>query len=148
MPRESRPFAFWFIMVFLALSIVLMVTGQTLSIVNYDLTVRLGLQESSGQVGEHGVQVNRAFGVGDTAVYIPLMMASLVGLWQKRRWSLLTTAAVFGISVHWTVTIASMLVFLPGVSGYSYVPGIEIWLFVGTYMIFGVVGFVYLACRG
>lgn len=143
-----RPPAFWFIFVFLALSIVLLLLGQTMSVLDYDLTVRLGLQESPEQVGAHGVQVNRAFGAGDTVVYIPLMVASLAGLWLKKRWSLLTTAAVAGISAYWTATIGFMLAFLPGTTGYDYVPPPGIWLFVGAYMLFGVWCLVYLLVRG
>lgn len=143
-----RPPVFWFIFVFLALSIVLLLLGQTMSVLDYDLTVRLGLQESPEQVGAHGVQVNRAFGAGDTVVYIPLMVASLAGLWLKKRWSLLTTAAVAGISAYWTATIGFMLAFLPGTTGYDYVPPPGIWLFVGAYMLFGVWCLVYLLVRG
>jgi len=148
MPRKSRPVAFWIFVVFLAVSIVLMLMGQAMCVFYYDLTVRLGLQESPEQVGEFGVQVNRAFGVGDTIVYVPLLIASLAGLWLKKRWSLLTTAAVVGISVYWSVTVSFIFLFQAGTPGYSYVPGLEIWFFVGTYTAFGVWGLFYLIMRG
>ena len=148
MANAGRPMAFWFIFSFLAISIILMLMGQTMAIFNYDLAVRLGLQESPGQVGEFGVQVNRAFGTGDSVVYIPLMVVSLFGLYLKKRWSLLTTAAVAGISAYWSVTISFILLFLPGVPGYAYSPGPGIRLFVGTYAVFGVWGIFYLVFRG
>ena len=148
MVGTRRPAAFWFIVVFLALSVVLLLLGQTMSVVDYDFAVQLGLQESPEQVGAHGVQVNRAFGAGDTIVYIPLMVASLVGLWLRRRWALLTTAAVAGISAYWTATIGCMLAFLPGTPGYSYTPPLEIWLFIGAYMLFGIWSLFYLLLRG
>ena len=143
-----RSISFWVIFLFLVLSIILMLTGQTMAVFHYDVAVRLGLQESLGQVGEYGVQVNRAFGAGDTFVYIPLMAVSLIGLVYKKRWSLLTTTAVFGVSAYWSATIFCMLVFLPGVSGYSYEPGLEIWLFVGGYLVSGVWGLCYMVVRG
>jgi hypothetical protein len=148
MPNERRPIGFWVIVVFLVVSTVLMLVGQTMSIFDYDLTVRLGLQESREQVGELGVQVNRSFGVGDTVVYIPLFIASLVGLWLGKRWSLLTTAAVFGVSAYWSVTVGSILLLSPGTPGYDYAPGAEIWLFVGAYLAFGVWGLFYMILRG
>lgn len=148
MVGTRRPVAFWFIVVFLALSVVLLLLGQTICVFDYDLTVRLGLQESPEAVGAHGVQVNRAFGAGDTVVYIPLMLASLVGLWLRKRWSLMTTAAVAGISAYWTVTVGCMLSFLPGTVGYSYAPPLGIWLFVGAYLLFGVWCLFYLLSRG
>ena len=126
----------------------MMLIGQSLSVFNYDLAVRLGLQESREQVGEFGVQVNRAFGAGDTVVYIPLLIASLVGLWLKKRWSLITTAAVVGVSTYWSLTICFIFLFLPGTPGYVYIPGPEIWSFIGIYTVFGVWGLFYLVLRG
>ena len=148
MGERRRPVAFWVIVVFLGLSVVLLLLGQTMSLVDYDLTVRLGLQESPEQVGAHGVQVGRAFGAADTLVYIPLILASLVGLWLRKRWALLTTAAVAGISAYWTVTIGCMLAFLPGTPGYDYTPPIGIWLFVGAFLLFGIWCLFYLVARG
>ena len=92
--------------------------------------------------------MNRAFGAGDTAVYIPLMVASLVGLFLRKPWALLTTAAVMGISAYWSVTMASVLVFLKGVPGYNLDPGIEYAIFLGVYMLVGTWGLLYLAFRG
>ena len=98
--------------------------------------------------GQPQVQVGRAFGAADTVIYIPLMAVSMVGLWRRKRWSLLTTAAFFGASAYWTATVTFMLLFLPGVEGYSNVPGPEIWLFIGTYMVAGILGLVYIVFRG
>ncbi|MBT3225982.1 MAG: hypothetical protein HOK67_26280 [Deltaproteobacteria bacterium] len=148
MPGKNRPVAFWIFTIFLALSIVLMLMGQAMSVFNYDLTVRLGLQESVQQVSAYGVQVNRAFGSGDTVVYIPLLIVSLIGLCRKKRWSLLTSAATAGVSAYWSLTIFFMFLFLPGTQGYNYIPGPEIWIFVGAYTIFGVWGLFYLIFRG
>jgi hypothetical protein len=97
---------------------------------------------------EFGVQVNRAFGAADTVVYLPLIVISMVGLILGKRWSLLVLAAFFGASAYWTATVSFMLLFLPGVPGYSNVPGPEIWLFIGTYMVAGVVGLLYIVWRG
>ena len=138
----------WFVIVFLAMSVAVLLLGQTMALVDYDFSVRFGLQESAEQVGAHGVQVNRAFGAGDTIVYVPLMVASLAGLWLRKRWALLTTAAVAGISTYWTVTIGCMLAFLPGTPGYNYAPPLGIWLFVVAYMLFGIWCLFYLLSRG
>jgi hypothetical protein len=148
MAGSGRSIGFWVIFVFLAVSIVLMLVGQTLSVFNYDLAVRMGLQEKPEEMTDFGVQVNRAFGAADTVVYIPLMVMSMIGLWLRRRWSLLITAAFFGASAYWTATVTFVLMFLPGVAGYSNVPGPEIWLFIGTYMVAGVLGLVYIVFRG
>jgi hypothetical protein len=148
MAIAKRRISFWVIIVFLIVSMILLLMGQTMAIFNYEFAVKLGLQEDVKEVSEFGVQVNRAFGAGDTFVYIPLMAISLVGLFLKRRWSLVTTAAVMGISAYWATTIAFMLFFLPGVPNYSVVPGPEYWLFIGAYIIIGVWGMMYLIFRG
>jgi hypothetical protein len=147
MPGEKRSVAFWFICAFLALSVVVLALGQTTSLFAYDFAVRLGLQESVDEVTPFGVEMNRAFGAGDTFVYIPLMLISLVGLLKKKRWAVPTTAAVMGISAYWSLTMTAVLIFLKGVPGYQLVPGIEYGIFLGAYMVFGLWGLTYLAFR-
>ena len=148
MTGAGRSLGFWVIVVFLAVSIVLMLVGQTMAVFNYDLAVSLGLQEKPDEMTDFGVQVNRAFGAADTVVYLPLIVISLVGLILRKRWSLLVTAAFFGASAYWTVTVTFIFLFLPGVEGYSNVPGPEIWLFIGTYMVAGGLGLLYIVFRG
>jgi len=148
MTIAGRSIGFWFIVVFLAVSIALMLAGQTMAVFDYGLAERLGLQEKAEEMTDFGVEVNRAFGAADTVVYVPLMVVSLVGLWLRKRWSLLTTAAFCGASAYWTATVSFLLAFLPGVCGYSNVPGPEIWLFIGTYMFAGVFGLIFLIRRG
>ena len=148
MTSARRSLGFWFIVVFLTVSVILMLAGQTLGVFNYELAARMGLQEKPEEMTDFGVQVNRAFGAADTVVYLPLIVISLVGLILRKRWSLLITAAFFGASAYWTVTVTFMLIFLPGVPGYSNGPGPEIWLFIGTYMVVGVVGLVYIVMKG
>ena len=148
MPTEKRPIAFWIICVVLTLSAVVFVLGQTTALFAYEFAVRLGLQESVGEVTAFGVEVNRAFGASDTFVYIPLILVSLVGLSLKKRWALITTAAVMGISAYWSLTLTAMLVFLTDVPGYRLVPGPEYWVILMTYLVFGIWGILYLVFRG
>jgi hypothetical protein len=148
MASAGRSLGFWIVVVFLGVSIVLMLAGQTLGVFNYELAARMGLQEKPDEMTEFGVQVNRAFGAADTVVYLPLIVLSMVGVILRKRWSLLVLAAFFGASAYWTVTVTFMLLFLQGVPGYSNVPGPEIWLFIGTFMVAGVLGLLYLAVRG
>jgi hypothetical protein len=148
MPIDKRPIAFWIISVFLALSAIVLVLGQTTSLFAYDFAVRLGLQESVGEVTAYGVEVNRAFGAGDTMIYVPLILVSLVGLSLRKRWALITTAAVMGISAYWSLTLTAMLMFLRDVPGYRLVPGLEYWVSLGTFLVFGIWGIIYLVLRG
>lgn len=148
MTNAKRSIPFWIVIVFLAVSMLLLILGQTMAIFNYNFAVSLGLQEDVKEVGEFGVQLNRAFGAGDTFVYIPLIAISIVGLVLKKRWALITTAAVMGISAYWATTVAFMLWFLIGVPNYSFIPGLEYWVFISAYIVFGVWGVFYLIFRG
>jgi len=148
MQDHKRPFAFWVITAFMSVSLLLLFMGQTMALIDYDFAVQLGLQEDIKDVSNYGVQVNRAFGAGDTIVYIPLMALSIIGLILRKRWSLLTTAAVMGVSAYWATTIVFMLFFLTGTPGYYLEPGLEYWLFMAAFIIFGVCGMLYLVFRG
>jgi hypothetical protein len=148
MKYSKRPFAFWVITRFLFIALILLLMGQTMALINYDFAVRIGLQEDVKEVGEFGVQLNRAFGAGDTIIYIPLIAISIIGLNLKKRWSLLTTAAAMGVSAYWATTVIFMLIFFVGVPGYSFQPEFEYWLFMVAFIIFGVWGLLYLIFRG
>ena len=148
MSNDKQMYAYWIFIIFLAISIILMLVGQTMSVFNYDLTVKWGLQESLADVGEFGVQVNRSIGASDTIVYVPLLLASLIGLLKKKRWSLLMTAATAGVSAYWSTTILFIFLFSPGSQGYNYNPPVDIWIFVLAYLVFGVWGLAYLLIRG
>lgn len=132
----------------MTLSTIVLVMGQTTAIFAYDFAVRIGLQESVEKVSAFGVEMNRAFGVGDTVAYIPLMILSVIGLLARKRWALFTTTAAMGISIYWTVTLGIMMVFLKGVPGYTLMPGVEYWIFMGAHTLFGVWGILYLVFRG
>jgi len=148
MIKEKRYISFWVIEVFLIASLFLLLLGQTTAIFNYDFAVSLGLQESVEDVGEFGVQLNRAFGVGDTIIYIPLIISSMIGLLLKKNWALITTAAVMGISAYWATTSVFLLEFFIGVPNYNFIPDISYWLVIAMYIISGVWGLFYLILRG
>ena len=148
MKNTNRCFAYWVIVIFLFLFLVVLLIGQTMALINYDLTVQLGLQESLKDVGQFGIQTNLAFAVADTLVYIPLIVFSIIGLLLKKRWSLYTTAAVLGISIYWSTTIIFMLIFLRGIPDYHLEVGLEYWLFLAPFIILGIWGMLYLIFRG
>ncbi|NNG03562.1 MAG: hypothetical protein HKM95_05605 [Inquilinus sp.] len=148
MADPDRSISFWVVVAFLAVFLVLLLAGQTMAIVDYELAVSLGLQEDESEVGAFGVAMNKAFGAGDTVVYVPLIVASLAGLFLRKRWAVVTTAAVMGISAYWASTVAFLFWFLPGTPGYTLEPGLEYAVFMGAFILFGVCGLVYLVIRG
>ncbi len=119
-----------------------------MAVLNYGFAVSIGMQEDVREISEFGVAVNRAFGASDTLVYIPLILLSIVGLILRKRWALISTACVMGISSYWTATVAFMFWYLEGVPNYSFQPGMEYWLIISFYFVFGVWGLWYLSLRG
>jgi hypothetical protein len=132
----------------LLISVILLLLGQTMAVFDYELAVSLGLQEDIKEISEFGVQINRGFGAGDTVIYIPLIIISIAGLFRKRKWALITSAAVMGISSYWAVTAVFMFVFLEGVPGYSFVPTLDYWIFMTLFIAFGLWGLWYIVFRG
>jgi len=148
MRKPKRPAAFWAIILFLGLTLVMVLMGQTMAVFNYDLVVKLGLQESVEEVSEFGVQINRAFGAGDTIIYLPLLAVSLIGLVLRRRWALLSTGAAMAISAYWATVCVFMFLFLHGVDGYHLIPGVKLWTILGTYILAGSWGLLYVVLKG
>jgi len=144
----KRPLSFWVLTGFFSLSVVLLILGQTMAVINYELAVSFGLQEDVKEISEFGVQINRGFGAGDTIIYIPLIILSIVGLFLKKSWALITSAAVMGISSYWATTAAFMFIFLEGVAGYSFIPTMDYWIFITLFIVFGLWGIWYLIFRG
>lgn len=92
--------------------------------------------------------MNRAFGVGDTIVYIPLIIISLIGLFMRKRRAPVINAAVMGISIYWTVTMMALMICARVVSGYSLKPGPDYFRFLGSFVLFGLSGLFCLVFPG
>ena len=144
----KRPVTFWILIFIMTLSAILFLLGQTTAVFNYEFAASLGLQEDVKEITEFGVQINRAFGASDTLVYIPLIVISIIGLSLNKRWALFTSAAVMGISAYWATTAAFIFLFLESVPGYGFVPGLDYWVFIMSYVVFGLWGLWYLVFRG
>ena len=81
----------------------LLISGQTLALFNYDLTVSIGLQESVDEVTGLGVAWAKAFAIGDTIFYLPLLIAGIIGLILRKRWGFYTMFASLAVSVYWPI---------------------------------------------
>jgi hypothetical protein len=66
---------------------ILLLSGQTFSLIDYDLTVSLRLQESEEEVSEVGVSWDKAFAVADTILYIPLLLIGIIRLLKRKAWA-------------------------------------------------------------
>ena len=96
-----RSFGFWFLVIIAVFLNAMFLAGQTMSLIDHDLTVSLGLQESVAEISRTGVAFAKGFTFGDTVCYIPLFLIGIVGLLRRRAWGLLSMFGALAITVYW-----------------------------------------------
>lgn len=98
--NNRKTIGFWILMILGIFILVMLLIGQMMSFINYEFTVSIGLQESVDVIGEMGVAVNKGFGVGDTIIYILLLIIGLVGLWFRKKCGVLVMSSALGITAY------------------------------------------------
>ena len=99
--KGKRPFAFWFLVAFLAASAIMFTLAISASLLPYDDAKPEGL---------YG-KMERGLAVGGLVAYLPLVLFSIIGLLLKKRWSLLSSTAALGITAYWPTTHITTLLF-------------------------------------
>jgi hypothetical protein len=127
-----------------AISAIVMLVTQTTCIFWYEWAVEQHFQISDAFVGPSLVQLFRAYGAADTILYIPLLASSAYGLLQKKRWSLICTAASAGIHSYWALTMCFSMVFLRPVAEYTLEPDLGLVSFVLVYVVYGILVLAFL----
>ena len=84
----------WFLLVYL-------IYAQAIPAIDYELGVAMGTQESADQITSVGVAFWYGFAFGDLVVYIPILLAGLLGLCLGRRWGRVSMSAALGITIYW-----------------------------------------------
>jgi hypothetical protein len=80
---------------------IMFVAGQTLSLIDHDITVSLGLQESKEEISDVGIAFAKGFAFGDTVIYIPLFLIGITGLFRRRSWGIFSMFGALAITVYW-----------------------------------------------
>jgi len=122
----------------------MLIFGQMMSFINYDFTVTYGLQESKDVVGDMGVAFNKAFGVGDTLIYLPLLLLGLIGLWRRKKWGVWTMGGALAITAYWPVVNIFFLFFASGLPGFYFTDYMSYTVILSLIMIYGIWGIWYL----
>ena len=107
--RTKREIGFRVLMLTSTLLLCILLAGQTLSLFNYELVVSWGLQESVDEVIPFGIAWLKAFALGDTLSYIPLLVIGIVGMLQGKRWGFYAMFASLAISVYWPIVNLSAI---------------------------------------
>jgi len=141
---QKRTIGFWVIMVIGVLLLAVLLLGQVMSFINYDFTVAIGLQESRDVIGDMGVAMNKGFGVGDTIIYLPLLVAGLIGLWLRKMWGVFAMVSALAITAYWPMVVLFFLLFARDVSGFNFTAYATYTMFLIPITLYGLWGVAYL----
>ena len=100
---KERGTGFWIIIIVAVLLNIMFILGQTLSLIDYDLTVSLGLQESEEELSSVGIAFAKGFAFGDTVFYIPLFIIGIIGLLKRKTWGLFSMVGALAVTVYWPI---------------------------------------------
>lgn len=95
--------------------------GQTWAVIDYDRAAGWGLQDPRSMVDPVVVEVNRAIGLADTLLMLPLHLAAAIGLWRMRLWGAVVSWLVFGMTMYWPLVFWCSQ-FLYGQGGVKHAP--------------------------
>ncbi len=117
---EKRTVGFWFLMIPGILIFLMLIFGQMMAVIDYDFAVSIDMQEPADIVSEYGVAMNKAFGVSDTLIYLPLLLFGLIGLWLKKSWGLFTMLGALAITAYWPVMHIFYVLYAEGLPGFNF----------------------------
>jgi len=99
--NQKRWSGFRVLIIFALLLNLIMLMGQTGSLIDYGFTVSIGLQESVEEVTGLGVAWAKGFAFGDTVFYIPLFIIGIAGLFRQKVWGIYSMFGALAITVYW-----------------------------------------------
>lgn len=97
-----------FLIVFHLFNLVIWFFGQTLAFFSYDLVATWGLQEPRALLDPAIVEVNRAIGLTDTLIMLPMFVVAVFGLFAMRFYGAVASWTVLGCSLYWPVIYWTM----------------------------------------
>lgn len=117
---KMNKFNYWFIILFSIFLLIMLLVGQFGSLISYQFTVNLGLQESVKVISKFGVAMNKGFSTADTIIYIPILIFALVGFIKKRKWSIVCMAGAMAITAYWPIACLATLLFAKGTPNFYF----------------------------
>lgn len=118
--------------------------GQTMAVIDYDFTVSIELQEPVEELTEVGVAMNKGFGLGDTLIYIPLLVFGIIGLIKRKYWGFFTMTGAMAITAYWPIVCLSTLFFAKGAQGFNYKDYTSVSIILLLILFYGLWGLRYL----
>ncbi len=101
--KNKKIVSFWVLISAAIVLILFLTAGQTFSLINYNLAIDLGLQESENEIGKVGIAFAKGFAFGDTIFYIPMLVLGILGLIKGKKWGAFFMFGGLAISVYWPI---------------------------------------------
>ena len=140
----NRTTGFWILQIPGWLLLVYLFYAQAIPAFDYDLGVRMGTQESAASITEIGVAFWYGFAFADLIIYIPLLLAGLIGHWRGSRWWRPVFGAALGITIYWPVVALAMAFDARDAAGWMVDTG-EYWVVLPVIALWGLWGLVQVA---
>ena len=137
--------SFWAVQLPGWLLLIYLIYAQGITAFGYELGVAMGTQEPAEAITEVGVAFWYGFAFGDLVIYIPMLLAGLVGHLRAARWGRLWMAAALGITVYWPIVSLAALVDARGAPGWHIVDEAPYWVVLPVIAAWGAWGLVALA---
>jgi hypothetical protein len=104
MTRSSRlPIGIKIIIGFHIFSFAIWLFGQSGAVIAYDTVAEWGLQDRRELIDPVIVEVNRAIGLTDTIVMLPVFIVAAVGLIRRQFYGAIASWLAFGMTLYWPV---------------------------------------------
>jgi len=139
---HNRGVTFWVLQLPGWLLLIYLVYAQGITAFGYDIGVAMGTQEPVEQITGVGAAFWYGFAFADLLVYIPVLLAGLVGHLRARQWGRGWMMAALGISVYWPVVCLAALVAARGAPGWNITDEAPYWIVLPVIAAWGAWGLV------
>lgn len=119
MTSKRRWPVFWALQVPGWLLLVYLIYAQGITAFSYDLGVAMGTQEPAEAITEVGAAFWYGFAFGDLLIYIPILIAGLIGHLRRAHWGRIAMAAALGITVYWPIVCLAAMVDARNAAGWN-----------------------------
>lgn len=141
---KKRGLAFWALQGPGWLLLIYLVIAQGITAFSYDLGVSMGMQESAEAISEVGAAFWYGFALGDLLIYIPLLIAGLIGHMLGSQWGSVGLAAALGITIYWPIVCLAAMVDARDAAGWNLSSEMQYWLGCLLIAAWGVWGLIYI----
>ncbi len=140
----ERGAVFWGVQIPGWVLLIYLVYAQGITAFSYDLGVIMGTQEPAENITEVGAAFFYGFAFGDLLLYIPLLLAGLVGHLRRKYWGQICMAAALGITVYWPIVCLASLADARGAPGWHIGSETPFWIVLPLIAAWGLWGLITL----